>query len=206
MDVESDLEADEPTEPDDPAPQQAQRPRNRGIGGAGADGCAGKGKGAPLTFGTLNTQGCPDVFYQALLARGPEEGDTRQRAVATFVKCDMLGVTEMKGHHPDKVAAAGERVVGCKPPPVDDARAAGVSIFHSPRAAKLKVNKGVVEGGRIAWVRLRGAFHDIRGVVVYVPPRSRAKPPFWNDVFDKLECLVRKIRRKRDCVVRMGDS
>jgi hypothetical protein len=62
------------------------------------------------------------VFYQAMLATGPEEGDTMQRAVATFVKCDMLGVTEMKGHHPDKVAAAGERVVGCKPPPADDAR------------------------------------------------------------------------------------
>ena len=101
----------------------------------------------------------------------------------------------------------GERVVGCKPPPADDARAAGVSIFLSPRAAKMKIpgDEGAVDGGRIAWVRLRGAFHDILGVVVYVPPRSRAKPPFWDDVFDKLECLLRKIRKKGDCVVLMGD-
>ena len=72
--------------------------------------CAGKGKGGSLTFGALNTEGCPDVFYHALLATGPEEGDTMQRTVATFVKCDMLGVTKMKGHHPDKVEAADERV------------------------------------------------------------------------------------------------
>ena len=65
--------------------------------------------------------------------------------------------------------------------------AAGVAILLSPRARAAKINDGHSPCGRIVWVRLEGATHNLFIVNAYIPYFNKARAPFADDTMAALE-------------------
>ena len=160
-----------------------------------------------LTFGTLNVQGLSDHTLRMLLADGPDEGDTRRRAVDTWLHGDVIGITELHaGEKHQRWAEESGGRFACSALPGEKDPAGGVGLILSVGAVRaLKGDVQVEAGGRIIWVRFVGEFHDFFVLVVYVPHRGRTAPPFQEEVMEQVAGVLRKHSKPGDCISLMGD-
>ena len=160
-----------------------------------------------LTFGTLNVQGLSDHTLRMLLADGPDEGDTRRRAVDTWLHGDVIGITELHaGEKHQRWAEESGGRFACSALPGEKDPAGGVGLILSVGAVRaLKGDVQVEAGGRIIWARFAGEFHDFFVLVVYVPHRGRTAPPFQEEVMEQVAEVLRKHSKPGDCISLMGD-
>ena len=120
----------------------------------------------------------------------------KQCVVQPPVQSWITGLAEM--HQPERVrelaASSGGQLILSADPGGDTT--AGSGIFLSPRTRRLVMSTSEtdpVKGGRIVWARLKGEFHNVLVVNVYIPPHSRVAPPHRDDVYDLLGAVLRKI-------------
>jgi hypothetical protein len=102
--------------------------------------------------------------------------------------CDVAGLTECHGNgraHADELDL-GDHYIASAEATADDAEA-GVAILRAPRARAAKINDGRSPCGRIVWVRLEGATHNLFIVNAYIPYFNKARAPFADDTMAALE-------------------
>jgi hypothetical protein len=120
--------------------------------------------------------------------------------------CDVAGLTECHGNgraHADALEL-GDRYIAGAEATADDA-AAGVAILLSPRARAAKINDGRSPCGRIVWVRLEGATHNLFIANAYIPYFNKARAPFADDTMAALNQIMQtnQERNPRDCIMLM---
>ena len=99
---------------------------------------------------------------------------------------DVVALTELRGVHAE---LRSKRLITCQDPTVQTDSGAGVALALSQRASDLVVASGAV-GARIVWARLRGLFHDVIVVGVYIPYATKKSPPSQEEVLDQLDAFL----------------